>query len=458
MDKEAKNELFKEILGNVSKTVEGKLPNELTVGDLSKGKTLSTKDFFNNLNNLYEKNGVYSVAHFQFASDEQVRRNLSRGTAFCVKAMNSMLMETLFKDNIDAYFNDPGNDYTFSKFSAEEKESLKSELKDYIGKTLDVGANSLSEKQFIHELKPGFTVDTYKSGLNCLYNFNTFLDKNRDDDFINKFWNTYDPVNGKFADETQKKIVSVITGSVVELGDEKGWDITKDVREFLVSYKDGENEINPKDFVDHFKNSTLSEEEMNWASDIYRDMIDWGTSSLSIGFEDIMVDGKPMFNEEITHDKELLAMSEVVARALSGEKVTAKDMDSNEHLLSPNIHLSKSEPEKEKSFFDYIADMIDSLLRKMGFNTKAQQKEQEKEQKEQEISEMQDKIQQNRQEYIDKSNERDENDVRRKISFAEISGKSDFSKASNYSTINMKKTKSNDKTVEDNPLFRGFDL
>lgn len=303
MDKEAKNELFKEILESVSKTVEGKLPNELTVGDLSKGKTLSTKDFFNNLNNLYEKNGVYSVAHLQFASDEQVRRNLSRGTAFCVKAMNSMLMETLFKDNIDAYFNDPGNDYTFSKFSAEEKESLKSELKDYIGKTLDVGAKSISEKQFINELKPGFTVDTYKSGLNCLYNFNTFLDKNRDDDFINKFWNTYDPVNGKFADETQKKIVSVITGSVVELGDEKGWDITKDVREFLVSYKDGENEINPKDFVDHFKNSTLSEEEMNWASDIYRDMIDWGTSSLSIGFEDIMVDGKPMFNEEITHDK-----------------------------------------------------------------------------------------------------------------------------------------------------------
>ena len=94
----------------------------------------------------------------------------------------------------------------------------------------------------------------------------------------------------------------------------------------------------------------------------------------------------------------------------------------------------------------------------MGFNTKAQQKEQEKEQREQEISEMQDKIQQNRQEYIDKSNERDENDVRRKISFAELSGKTDFAKASNYSTINMKKTKSNDKTVEENPLFRSFDL
>ena len=70
MDKEAKNELFKEILESVSKTVEGKLPNELTVGDLSKGKTLSTKDFFNNLNNLYEKNGVYSVAKLSSVSDE----------------------------------------------------------------------------------------------------------------------------------------------------------------------------------------------------------------------------------------------------------------------------------------------------------------------------------------------------------------------------------------------------
>lgn len=45
MTKEEKTELFKEILENVSKSVESKLPNELTVGNLSEGKTLSTKDF-----------------------------------------------------------------------------------------------------------------------------------------------------------------------------------------------------------------------------------------------------------------------------------------------------------------------------------------------------------------------------------------------------------------------------
>lgn len=70
MTKEEKTELFKEILENVSKSVESKLPNELTVGNLSEGKTLSTKDFFNNLNNLYEKNGVYSVAKLSSVSDE----------------------------------------------------------------------------------------------------------------------------------------------------------------------------------------------------------------------------------------------------------------------------------------------------------------------------------------------------------------------------------------------------
>lgn len=445
MFSEEKNELFTKILGDVSKTVEGKLPRELPIGDRSEGKSLTTKEFFNSLNTLFEKNGVYSLAPLNQESDDYMRRNLSRATTYTVKVMNNLLMTSLFKDNIDAYFSDPRNSNTFSQFSKEEKESLKSELKEYIEDTLDVGADTLGGKEFVDELKNGFTVNSYINGMNCIYNCNTLLDKNRENGALtDNYYAVFDPIRNSITHSIQGKIVSCIEQNADDLASEGDWSITRDALEFIVNYKDGENEINPKDFVDHFNNDTLSDEEMTWASKIYGDLILWGDNSYEIGFEDIKIDGKPLINgtEDIINKSQRYLMSEVVARALSGEKVTALDSNNNEYLLSANISAEKTEPEKEKKWYDFFVDLIDGLLQKMGITTKAGLKKQ----KEQQIGEMIVKNEQNRQEYIDKIDEYNENDVRRKINFEELSGKSDIVKASSYSEMNMQKSKSNGKS------------
>lgn len=437
-----KNELFTKILRNVSKTVEGRLPRELPIGDRSEGNSLTAKEFFDNLNTLFEKNGVYSLAPLNHDSDDYIRRNLSRATTYTVKVMNSLLMTSLFKESIDAYFGDPRNSSTFSQYSNEEKESLKSELKEYIEDTLDVGADTLGGKEFVNELRSGFTVNSYINGMNCIYNCNSFLDNNREiGGLTDNNYPAFAPISNSFTQRIQRQIVSCIENNADDLASEDDWSIKKDALEFIVNYRDGENEINPKDFVDHFNNSTLSQEEKIWAAKIYGDLLLWGDNSLEIGFEDIKIDGKPLINgtEDILQKGQHLLMSEVVARLLSGEKVTALDRNNNEYLLSANISVEKTVPEKEKKWYDFFVELIEGMLQKMGITTKAGLKKQ----KEQQIEEMIAKNEQNRQEYIDKIDEYNENDVRRKIKFEELSGKSDIVKASNYSETNMQKSKSN---------------
>lgn len=439
MNTEVKNELLNNILGKVSKSIEGKLPSELPIGDMSEGKSLPTKQFFDNLYALFEKNGVYSLAPEN--PEDKARTNSSRATTYSVKVLNSLLMTKLFKDNIDEFFSDQSNNHVFSDVSWDERESLKSELKDYIEQTLEVDAKSSEAKQLVSELKYGFNLKSYIKGMNCIYNYNTLLAENLEND--------------ELSEKTREKIVKYVGNNTDDLAAEDDWSAANDVREFLVSYKNGENEVNPKDFVDHFNNNSLSNDELRWAADIYTDiMIDH-----NVGFADIMIDGNPLVNsiEELMSKDQHLLMSEVVAKALSGQKVTAKERDGKEFILSPNIQsnntepeventkpeMENTEPEKEKSWYDYFIDLLVGLFRKMGIISNEQQKEIPAEHKEQNIAEMKDKIEQNRQEY-EKNNE---NNIRQKMSFEEISGKSDFLKASKYSPTNMQKSQSNNKSM-----------
>ena len=175
-------------------------------------------------------------------------------------------------------------------------------------------------------------------------------------------------------DSVVKKIVEGVSNSSAALaGEEKQPE--RVVREFPVFYKPMDNEVNPTDFVEHFNNSSLSDEEIDWALDVFNtsvaDKMNINPDErLNIGVKDVMVDGKPMFTQEqIENGNNKLLTCEVIARALSGEKVTTNPTGEKEYLLSPSI---KEIGDKKKThWYDVIVDFFRSLVGKETTKEKA---------------------------------------------------------------------------------------
>ena len=114
-------------------------------------------------------------------------------------------------------------------------------------------------------------------------------------------------------------------------------------------------------------------------------------------------------------------MSEVVARALSGEKVTANLTDDKEYLLSPKI--KEVGTKKEKHWYDFIVDFFKSHF---GGGT-----EKEKAAK---IDDMKTEIENTQSKYANSASRRE------RITFDDLFGKSALDKVTSASKQQPQKT------------------
>lgn len=360
-----KKQLFEEILSGASSSVVNNMPEELRVANSFGGgeRVRVANSFYKELNTFFEANGVYTEEK-EIDADT---RNMARATMFTVKALNSIYVTKKLDEYIDSYFDNPSNE---GKFPAGDKEAYKDELKQQVEDTIGIKPVSKEAQDYVQSLKDGFTAESYEKGLSWVYNINQSLQ-------VRNGMTQLTQSRGYFAepdDSVAKKIVEGVSNSSAALaGEEK--EPKRAVREFSVLYEPIDNEINPKDFVEHFKNSTLSTDEIVWANDVFRDsVVDYRNINpaerLNIDIEDIMVDGKPMFTKEQVKNGNINLMTcEVIARALSGEKVTTNPTGEKEYLLSPNI---KEIGDKKKShWYDAIVDFFRSLVGKETTKQKA---------------------------------------------------------------------------------------
>lgn len=411
--------LFDEILSDAAKTVLDNFPEELNVSNMMGGQRVRVANsFYKELNGFFETNGVYTDDK---RIDDQTR-NMSRATVFTVDVLNSLYLTNRLSDYIDNYFENPENEHLYA--NEEEKNRLKSELKKRVEDTFEVKTNSQEAKDYAQSLKDGFSADSYEKGMSWIYNINQSLTYQGG---MNQLTSSQDYFR-EAPDSIVRKIVDGINAHSAEIAQEEK-PVSKGIRGFSVVYGFGnENDVNPADFVKHFNNSTLSSEEKRWAMDIYRDsLIDDRNINkdrrFNIGLGDIKVDGKPMFTKEQLSDatKSDEMICEVIARAMSGEKVTANLTDDKEYLLSPKI--KEVGTKKEKHWYDFIVDFFKSHF---GGGT-----EKEKAAK---IDDMKTEIENTQSKYANSASRRE------RITFDDLFGKSALDKVTSASKQQPQKT------------------
>lgn len=412
-----KEMLFDEILSGAAKTVLDNFPEELSVSNMMGGQRVRVANsFYKELNVFFQTNGVYTD---ETQIDEETR-NMSRATLFTVDVLNSLYLTNRISNYIDNYLDNPENAHLYA--GAEEKNQLKSELKKRVEDTFEVKTNSQEAKDYAQSLKDGFSAESYEKGMSCVYNINQSLTYPSG---MNQLTSSQDYYQ-EAPDSITRKIVDGINAHSAEIAQEEK-PVSKSIRGFSVFYGFGNgNEVNPADFVKHFNNSTLSDEEKSWAMNIYRDsLIDDRNidknKRFNIGFDDIKVDGKPMFSKEQLENPTDLMVCEVIARTLSGEKVTANLTDDREYLLSPKIE--EISYKKEKHWYDFIVDFFKSHF---GSGT-----DKEKSAK---IDEMKSEIENTQDKFVDSAFRRE------KITFNDLFGKSALDKVTSASKQQPEKT------------------
>ncbi len=417
--------LFDEILSDAAKTVLDNFPEELKVSNMMGGQRVRTANsFYKELNGFFETNGVYTEEE---QIDEQTR-NMSRATLFTVDVLNSLYLTDRLNDYIDNYFENPENEHLYA--NEEEKNQLKSDLKKRVEDTFEVKTNSQEAKDYAQSLKDGFSADSYEKGMSWIYNINQSLTYQGGMNQLTSSQNYFQEA----PDSIVRKIVDGINAHSAELAQEEK-PVSKGIRGFSVVYGIGKGkDVNPADFVKHFKNSTLSDDEKRWAINVYRDSLidDLNKDKdkrFNIGLGDIKVDGKPMFTKEQLRNesKSDEMICEVIARAMSGEKVTANLTDDKEYLLSPKIE--NYGKEKEKHWYDFIVDFFKSHF---GGGT-----EKEKAAK---IDDMKTEIENTQTKYADSVSRRE------KITFDDLFGKSALDKVTSASKQQPQKTNTLGKT------------
>lgn len=417
--------LFDEILSDAAKTVLDNFPEELKVSNMMGGQRVRTANsFYKELNGFFETNGVYTEEE---QIDEQTR-NMSRATLFTVDVLNSLYLTDRLNDYIDNYFENPENEHLYA--NEEEKNQLKSDLKKRVEDTFEVKTNSQEAKDYAQSLKDGFSADSYEKGMSWIYNINQSLTYQGGMNQLTSSQNYFQEA----PDSIVRKIVDGINAHSAELAQEEK-PVSKGIRGFSVVYGIGKGkDVNPADFVKHFKNSTLSDDEKRWAINVYRDSLidDLNKDKdkrFNIGLGDIKVDGKPMFTKEQLRNesKSDEMICEVIARAMSGEKVTANLTDDKEYLLSPKIE--NYGKEKEKHWYDFIVDFFKSHF---GGGT-----EKEKAAK---IDDMKTEIENTQTKYADSVSRRE------KITFDDLFGKSALDKVTSAPKQQPQKTNTLGKT------------
>lgn len=399
-----KEQLFDTILESAVSGAKNKLPMGIHYktaagDDLYTGTVI----FFADMATRLQKNGI-------FTSDDSVlpeARNASRASAFTMSVLNSLFVTDKINKGIDEFFNDQQNNAVFEGKSEEQKQELKSELKNYVKQTLSVKAKTDEGKAFVQKLTDEYDTiinqdkevseqkakEFMSTSLSTVYMINDALSEN------GKLGEALDTTTEKLGRDNVvvQMIVDEMRDSSAALASEEEVYV-QTVRDLDISVEK-RSPVKPHDFVEHFKSNSLSDEEKAWANNVF----DNGIDGLSLDYQNIMLDGKPMFSSErIARDSQEKLKQEVIAEALSGKEITVRNPEKSElTLLTPKIN--DSAETSGKSFLQKIVDFFAELL---GINSKEKAK----------VKAMKEDIS----DTLDRFNQKDY--TREKIKFAELSG------------------------------------
>lgn len=438
--------LTKDILEFATKDARDRLPKSFgeygSFGAVLKGED-TTLNFYSELRNALERNGAVSEAG-NFSMDQ---KNGSRATAFASSVLTSLYMTDILCDNIDAFCDNPENDYRFRDQTPEQKEAFRQELKDKVRNDLAVKPKTREGEALAENLKQRFDrvtefkeanrgqakqlkddgldmsrlgTDLYGEGMAAIYAINSGLlnGKNVRETAASVRENA--PKNHDF----YKIILESFENDAKELATEEEV-ITHTVKQFNIDVNNT-FDITPTGFMERYNKGKLTPEDKGWAMNVAGKMgIEYGD------FENLKLNGKKMFEPWNLHkEDELDRTADVVGALLSGKEVALENQKDNTlTLLNPMIKGTLKERES-KGIIDTIIEFFKSLV---GIDSR--QKEQDK------IKMMDLDAQKAKTNFMEKSRER--------ISFKELSGLNSLKK------VNAPTQKQNTLSAEKKGASRG---
>lgn len=414
MYKENNSTFFKETLDKINNLVKDEKAPVINLGNLlhdQPGSEYGEVDVNQLMNDTINKaNAVYQANHNQ-KDDEQQRLNefdsIVGTAAYSAYALNVMCARDSFINKIDAFLDDPENEYFLEDngITFKDKEAFRKELKDYTLEALKTGEKTAPLADFIAE------VDEHIKASNQPNPRESFI--NSMGAYIATINHTLDNMSQDLSAETNKfkgilfpqRLLSSATveadkidygiGNTIRNHTTVGMDremnnnydgldnnpfvedICKDLGVMLesqnISILYGDT-VHPTDFLDHYNEGTISEAESEWARKQFDDityrlaekfnrqdpnhhqMVDincfYANGRQIVSDDDMAAAGK-------SEDKMRELEQKVIAAMLSGENITVKSADkSMQTTLNPMV-----EPPKKAEFkFGQILQWIYELF------------------------------------------------------------------------------------------------
>lgn len=403
MYKENNPEFFAKILNMAVEDVQYSVPPryEISGNGSSRGRSVSIPDIVNRSLKLAEK--FDPAAESTEVNEANIikdvdRKNLVAATAFAAYTLNAVYTRDLLNSRIDAILSDEANKDYFKEIGIREKdiEPLKKELKSVMDDTLKGDHDTREIAEFIEKLDAAHhTIEDrerfYSESARMLDRLETFIDSTYDEhnfEQVNSFnedmlGNARD-IRGYVPDETNIDIMQEYIENVEKKFVETNKMNVMNFENLGIRYGEG---VHPTSFLESYSKNPaeLTKEELEFAHKVFLDMSSFVSVSAKDGKPHMYTADIADFNSKdgsfltaedfeatenggISEERQNALEAMIVAKVLSGEKVTANavgdDRQSETFLVKPMVEAPQKTEFSLGNFFKWLWEKLFSSINK----------------------------------------------------------------------------------------------
>lgn len=403
MYKEKNAEFFTTVLNMAMEDVKYSVPTryEIQSGSSSRNRFVTMPDLINRSIELFEmfKPAENSVETEQKNIDkDNDRKNLVAATAFAAYTLNAVYTRDLLNNQIDVILSDEANKDFLKENGIKEKdiEPLKKELKSVMDDTLKADPDTREIAEFIEKLDAAHpTIEDrerfYSESARMIDRLETFIKSTYDEhnfEQVNSFnedmlGNARD-IRGYVPDETNIDIMQEFIENVEQKFVETNKMNVMNFENLGVRYGKG---VNPTSFLESYSKNPdkLSKEEQDFANKVFKDLSSFASVSEKDGKPHMYTvdiadfkskdgsfltaeDFEAMENGGISEERQNALEAMIVAKVLSGEKVTAAavsdDKQSETFLVTPVVEAPQKTEFSLGNFFKWLWEKLFSSIGK----------------------------------------------------------------------------------------------
>lgn len=300
-----------------------------------------------------------------------VQLSTVNAAAFITSALNSIVVKDIFNEGIDYAFNAPDNATIFADMTAEEKDESRRQLKNTVAERLNINPETNKGRLFANMLEQQFNDYMANNAGERTKVRKDFMEKVLApaipmlEQIHKKFtMPSPDELKRQFNDPIQQFIIDNITENAVEFSAEEGAIHRTVNKTFMTITRD--STVTPASFLEHYKAGTLSDEEKEWAVEIFDNAHIEHTPDYASFMKNMGDPQGPLFTEEeleqLRNDPafEKNLKIKAIGTALSGTKVSEKNTAKGTvELLNPVI---KDLRRSNRSVWEAIIDFFKDLL------------------------------------------------------------------------------------------------